>query len=50
MLDDFAVHGSVLRRYSRTVSKLDVGQADVLARFQMWLRPDGCAVSRGGGI
>jgi integrase len=45
MLDDFAVHGSVLRRYSRSVSKLDAGQADVLARFEAWLRADGCAVS-----
>ena len=45
MLDDFAVHGSVLRRYSRTVSKLDAEQADVLARFRAWLRATGCAVS-----
>jgi site-specific recombinase XerD len=45
MLDDFAVHGSVLRRYSRSVSGLDAGQADVLARFRSWLRADGCAVS-----
>src|SRR6516162_3259143 len=45
MLDDFAVHGSVLRRYSRSVSKLDAGQADVLARFRAWLREGGCAVS-----
>ena len=45
MLDDFAVHGSVLRRYSRSVSKLSAEQADVLAGFQAWLRADGCAVS-----
>ncbi|HZE15962.1 MAG TPA: site-specific integrase, partial [Mycobacterium sp.] len=45
MLDDFAVHGSVLRRYSRSVSKLDAGQADILAGFQRWLRAEGCAVS-----
>jgi integrase len=45
MLDDFAVHGSVLRRYSRSVTKLDSGEADVLARFRAWLRADGCAVS-----
>jgi len=45
MLDDFAVHGSVLRRYSRSVSKLDAEHADVLARFQAWLRAQGCAVS-----
>jgi site-specific recombinase XerD len=45
MLDDFAVHGAVLRRYSRTVGKLTAEQADVLARFQAWLRDSDCAVS-----
>ena len=45
MLDDFAIHGAVLRRYSRTVGKLSVEQADVLARFQAWLRDSGCAAS-----
>ena len=45
MLDDFAVHGSVLRRYSRTVSKLSAEQTDVLAQFQAWLWAEGCAVS-----
>jgi site-specific recombinase XerD len=45
MLDDFAVHRSVLRRYSRSVTKLDAGQADVLDRFRAWLRAEGCAVS-----
>ena len=45
MLDDFAVHGSVLRRYSRSVSKLSVDQADVVAGFGAWLRAEGCAVS-----
>lgn len=45
MLDDFAVHGSVLRRYSRSVGKLSAEQADVLAGFQAWLRAGGCAVS-----
>ena len=45
MLDDFAVHGSVLRRYSRSVSKLSAEQAAVLAGFGAWLRADGCAVS-----
>jgi integrase len=45
MLDDFAVHGSVLRRYSRTVGKLSAEQSDILARFQAWLRAGGCAVS-----
>jgi integrase len=45
MLEDFAAHGAVLRRYSRTVSKLSAEQVDVLARFQAWLRAEGCAVS-----
>src|ERR1700737_3729378 len=45
MLDDFAVHGSVLRRYSRSVSKLNAEQAEVLAGFGAWLRAGGCAVS-----
>jgi integrase len=45
MLDDFAVHGAVLRRYSRTVSRLTDEQADILARFQASLRADDHAVS-----
>ena len=45
MLDDFAVHGSVLRRYSRSVSKLSGELAEVLAGFGAWLRAEGCAVS-----
>ncbi len=45
MLDDFAVHGAVLRRYSRTVDKLTAGEAGVAARFQAWLRDGGCAAS-----
>jgi integrase len=45
MLDDFAVHGAVLRRYSRSVTKLDAGQADALDQFRAWLRAEGCAVS-----
>ncbi len=45
MLDDFAVHGAVLRRYSRTVDRLAAGQADVLARFEASLRTAGCAAS-----
>ena len=45
MLDDFAVHGSVLRRYSRSVSKLSGEHAEVLAGFGAWLRAEGCAVS-----
>ena len=45
MLDDFAVRGAVLRRYSRTADKLSADQAEVVSRFQAWLRVDGCAVS-----
>jgi integrase len=45
MLDDFAVHGAVLRRYSRTVGKLRADEAVVVARFQDWLRGSGCAPS-----
>ena len=45
MLDDFAVHGAVLRRYSRTVGKLSADQADTLARFQASLRAGDCAAS-----
>lgn len=45
MLDDFAVHGAVLRRYSRTVNKLTGKQADTLERFTAWLQAAGCAAS-----
>ena len=45
MLDDFAVHGAVLRRYSRTVDKLAAGDSGVVARFGAWLREEGCATS-----
>jgi len=45
MLDDFAVHGAVLRRHSRTVGKLTADQADMLARFRASLRAGGCAAS-----
>jgi integrase len=45
MLDDFAVQGVVLRRYSRTVGKLAADQADMLARFQAWLQAGDCAAS-----
>ena len=38
MLEDYAVHGAVLRRYSRSVSKLDGPGAEAIARFQGWLR------------
>jgi len=38
MLGDYEAHGAVLRRYSRTVSKLSAEDAAVVARFQAWLR------------
>lgn len=45
MLDDFAVRGAVLRRYSRTVDKLNAEQAEVLARFEASLQAAACAAS-----
>src|ERR1039457_6800269 len=45
MLGDYAVHGAVLRRYSRTVDRLAGGGAQTIARFQVWLRAADRAVS-----
>jgi len=45
MLDDFAIHGAVLRRHSRIVDKLSAEQADTLARFKASLQAAGCSVS-----
>ncbi len=45
MLEDYRVHGAVLRRYSRSVSKLDTAGAEVIARFQDHLRVGGRSVS-----
>ena len=45
MLGEYAAHGAVLRRYSRSVSKLDGEGADTVARFQAWLRAADRAVS-----
>src|ERR1017187_9512399 len=45
MLNDFAVHGAVRRRYSRPVGKLTGGETDTLARFRGWLRVAGRAAS-----
>jgi integrase/recombinase XerD len=45
MLEDYAVHGAVLRRYSRSVSKLDGPGAEAVVRFQAWLRSAGRPVS-----
>src|SRR5262245_26955937 len=41
MLADYAVHGAVLRRYSRSVNKLDGPGAEAIDRFQAWLRSAG---------
>ncbi|MDQ2847303.1 MAG: site-specific integrase [Actinomycetota bacterium] len=45
MLEDFAVRGAVLRRYSRSVDMLTVDQADTVTRFQASLQAAGCAAS-----
>lgn len=45
MLGDYAAHGAVLRRYSRSVSKLDGPGAEVIARFQAWLGAAGQSAS-----
>ena len=45
MLEDYAVHGAVLRRYNRSVSKLSGDGAETVARFQAWLRAADRAVS-----
>ena len=45
MLGDYAMHGAVLRRYSRSVSKLSGDDAETVARFQAWLQAADHAVS-----
>ena len=45
MLGDYAAHGAVLRRYSRSVSKLDGPGAEAIVRFQAWLRAAGHSAS-----
>src|SRR5256885_9681643 len=45
MLEDYAVHGAVLRRYSRSVSKLDGPGAEAITRVQAWLRSAGRSAS-----
>jgi len=44
-LEDYAVHGAVLRRYSRSVSKLDGPGGEAIARFQEYLRTAGRSAS-----
>ena len=54
MLGEYAAHGAVLRRYSRSVSKLSGDGAEAVARFQASLargrsrRVDGAHVRDGG--
>jgi site-specific recombinase XerD len=45
MLGDYAVHGAVLRRYNRSVSKLNAAGAETVARFQEHLRSAGRSAS-----
>ncbi len=45
MLGDYLVHGAVLRRYSRGISRLTGDGADTVARFRAWLRTADRAVS-----
>ena len=45
MLGEYAAHGAVLRRYSRSVSKLDGPGAEAVARFQAHLRAADRSVS-----
>src|ERR1019366_2369200 len=45
MIKDFAVHGTVLRRDSRTVGKLTGDYTNRLARFRGWRRVAGRAAS-----
>ena len=45
MLDDFAVRGAVLRRYSRTVDRLTGEQAVMLAGSRRGFKAAGCAAS-----
>ena len=45
MLGEYAAHGAVLRRYNRSVSKLDGAGAETVARFQAHLRSAGRSAS-----
>ena len=45
MLGEYAAHGAVLRRYNRSVSKLDGAGAEAVARFQAHLRSAGRSAS-----
>ena len=45
MLEEYAVHGAVLRRYSRSVGRLDGPGTEAVARFQAHLRSAGRSAS-----
>ena len=45
MLGEYETHGAVLRRYNRSVSKLDGAGAEAVARFQAHLRSVGRSAS-----
>jgi len=45
MLGDYVVRGAVLRRYSRTVTRLSVDGTETVARFERHLRAAGRSVS-----
>lgn len=45
MLGDFVAHGAVLRRYDRRADKLTADQGELIGKFQVGLRAEGCAVS-----
>ena len=45
MLGEYQAHGAVLRRYSRSVSKLDAAGTEVIAAFRAHLRSSGRSVS-----
>jgi len=45
MLGEYAAHGAVLRRYNRSVRKVDAAGAETVARFQAHLRAAGRAAS-----
>ena len=45
MLGEYAAHGAVLRRYNRSVSKLDRAGVEAVARFQAHLRSAGRSAS-----
>ncbi|MGH3402740.1 MAG: site-specific integrase [Streptosporangiaceae bacterium] len=45
MLGEYVAHGAVLRRYNRSVSKVDAAGAETVARFQAHLRAAGRAAS-----